>query len=62
MISDDEKGHLSDLPDVNTLNIEIFGPYVQISDDEQGYFSELPDIHTLDIGTFYHHELHMHGA
>jgi hypothetical protein len=33
-ISDAEQGDFSELPDIHSMDIGIFGPYTQISDDE----------------------------
>ena len=49
-LSDVWQGHLSELLDGHTLDIEIFGPYEQIYDEQQGDFCNLPDIDPLDIG------------
>ena len=46
------QGYISELPDIHSPDIGIFGPYAQISDEELGYLSELLDIHSLNIGTF----------
>ena len=48
-IAGDVQGYLSELLDIHTLDILMFGPCVQIAYERQGCFWNLIFVDTLDI-------------